>query len=134
MFHSYVKERLVLFWKKFIVRYKDLVDKYSVSTSLIIHDSLEVLILGTDVVNYLICVLTILLTYVKLLILCVYLILINIITQCWLLCTYFDIFTYYICLFCSNIVFNIIEFYSTVIQVRGLASYKTSFNPIFSTQ
>jgi len=25
------------------------------------------------------------------------------------------------------------EFYATVIQVRGLASYKTRFNPPFST-
>ena len=35
-------------------------------------------------------------------------------------------------LFCSHIVVNIMEFYATVIQVRGLASYKTRFNPSFS--
>ena len=42
MNQGYVKERLVLFLKKFIGRYPELVDKYSVSTSQIIHDGLEV--------------------------------------------------------------------------------------------
>ena len=42
MKQGYVKERLVLFLKKFIGRYQDLVDKYSVSTSQIIHDGLDV--------------------------------------------------------------------------------------------
>lgn len=42
MNQGYVKERLVLFLKKFIGRYQDLVDKYSVSTSQIIHDGLDV--------------------------------------------------------------------------------------------
>ena len=37
----------------------------------------------------------------------------------------FDNFTYYVCLFCSHIVVNIMKFDATVIQVRGLAiSYK----------
>ena len=44
---------------------------------------------------------------------------------------FYDIFTYYVCLFYSHIVVNIIELYATVIQVRGLASYKTRFNPQF---
>ena len=39
---GYVKVRLVLFLKKFIGRYQELVDKYSVSTSQIIQDGLEV--------------------------------------------------------------------------------------------
>ena len=42
MNQGYVKERLVLFLKKFIGRYQDLVDKYSVSTSQIIHGGLDV--------------------------------------------------------------------------------------------
>ena len=37
------------------------------------------------------------------------------------------------CLFCSRIVVNIMEFDATVIQVRGLDSFKTRFNPPFST-
>ena len=36
------------------------------------------------------------------------------------------------CLFCSRVVVNIMEFDATFIQVRGLASYKTGFNPPFS--
>ena len=36
-------------------------------------------------------------------------------------------FTYYVCLFCSHIVVNIMEFYANVIQVRVLASYNTSY-------
>ena len=43
------------------------------------------------------------------------------------------LFTYHVCLFCSSIVVNIMEFDATVIPVRGLASYKTRFNPPFST-
>ena len=39
--------------KKFIGRYQDLVDKYSVSTSQIIHDCLGVYILRTNVVYHL---------------------------------------------------------------------------------
>ena len=34
---------------------------------------------------------------------------------------------------CSHIVVNITELYATLIQVRGLASYKTKFVPSFST-
>ena len=45
----------------------------------------------------------------------------------------FVMFTYYVCLFCSHIVVNIIEFDSTIIQVRGLASFETILNPPFST-
>ena len=45
---------------------------------------------------------------------------------------FFDIFTYCVCLFCSRIGDNIMEFES-VIQMRGLAGYKTRFNPPFST-
>ena len=37
---GYKKERLVLYLKKFIGRYQDLVDKYHVSTSNMIHDGL----------------------------------------------------------------------------------------------
>ena len=43
------------------------------------------------------------------------------------------IFTYCVCLFCSRIGDIMMEFDATVIQVRGLASYKTRFNPPFST-
>ena len=43
-------------------------------------------------------------------------------------------FTYYVGLFCSDIVVDIIEFYTTVMQVRGLHSYKTRFHPPLSTQ
>ena len=53
MNQGYVKERLVLFLKKFIGRNQDLVDKYSVSTSQIIHDDLDLKILRTDVVYHL---------------------------------------------------------------------------------
>ena len=48
-----VKERLVLFLTKFIGRYQNLADKYSVSTSQLIHDGLDVKIMGTDVVYHL---------------------------------------------------------------------------------
>ena len=34
-------------------------------------------------------------------------------------------FIYYVCLFCSQIIVNIIKCNATVIQVRGLASIKT---------
>lgn len=44
----------------------------------------------------------------------------------------FTFFTFYVFLFCSHFVVNIME-YASVIQVRGLASYKTSFNPPIST-
>ena len=44
-----------------------------------------------------------------------------------------DIFTFYVCLFCSHIVVNIMEFDAPVIQVRGLASYKIWSNLQFST-
>ena len=37
---------------------------------------------------------------------------------------FFDIFNYSVCLFCSHIVVNIIEFDANVIQVRGLATLK----------
>ena len=57
-------------------------------------------------------------------------IVIKIITQRWLL---YPFFTCYVCLFCLRIVLNIMEFDATVIQVRDLASYKTRFNPSFST-
>ena len=60
-------------------------------------------------------------------------IVIMIITHCWLMCPIFDMYTCYLCLFCSRIVVNIIEFYETFIQVRGLASYKTTLYPPFST-
>ena len=43
MNQGYLKERLVLLLKKFIGRYQDLVDKYSVSTSQKIHDGLDAL-------------------------------------------------------------------------------------------
>ena len=46
---------------------------------------------------------------------------------------YFWHFTLWVCLFCSRIVDNVMEFDATVIQVKGLASYKTRFNPPFST-
>ena len=46
---------------------------------------------------------------------------------------FFDIFTYCVCLFCARIGDTIMEFDATVIQERGLASYKTRFNPPFST-
>ena len=59
-------------------------------------------------------------------------IVIKMITQCWLLYPYFWLF-YLLCLFCSRIGDYITEFDATVIQVRGLASYKTRFNPPFST-
>ena len=45
-----------------------------------------------------------------------------------------DIFTYCVCLFCSRIVVKIKEFDVTVIQVRGLASNKSRFNPPFSIE
>ena len=35
----------------------------------------------------------------------------------------------HVCLFCSHFAVNIMEFYANVIQVRGLASYKTRLNP-----
>lgn len=39
-------------------------------------------------------------------------------------------FIFYACLFCSHIFANIIKFFSTVMQVGGLPSYKTRFgNP-----
>ena len=47
---------------------------------------------------------------------------------------FFDIFTYYVCLFCSHIVVDIMEFDATVIQMRSLASFKTRLNRSFSTQ
>ena len=48
-------------------------------------------------------------------------------------CTYiFGIFTYYVYLFWLHTVVNIMPFYAIDIQVRGLASYKTMFNPLFS--
>ena len=56
-------------------------------------------------------------------------------TPYWLLYTSFWHF-YLFCLFVlfsSRIGDNIMEFDATVIQVRGLASYKTRFNPRFST-
>ena len=40
-------------------------------------------------------------------------------------------FFYYVCLVCSQIVINIIEFYATVIQVRCLARYENRLNPPF---
>ena len=45
-------------------------------------------------------------------------IVIKIITQCWLLYFFFDIFTYYVCLFCSRIVVNIMEFDAIATQVE----------------
>ena len=47
-----------------------------------------------------------------------------------------DIFTYYICLICSHIVLNLMEFYATVIQVRGLpiATEPGFFFSIFKIQ
>ena len=38
----------------------------------------------------------------------------------------------FVCSCLKHIVVNIIEFYATVIEDRGLASYKTRFNPPFS--
>ena len=51
MNQGYINDRLVIFLTKFIAWYQDLVDKYS--TSQMIHEGLQVLILGTDVVNHL---------------------------------------------------------------------------------
>ena len=45
--------------------------------------------------------------------------------------TQFDVFTYCVYLFFSHIVVNIMEFPETFIQVRGLTSYKISFNQPF---
>ena len=59
---------------------------------------------------------------------------IKLIIQCWLLYSYFNIFTYYVCLFCSRFVVNIMKFDANVIQVRNLASYKTRSNPPFCTK
>ena len=38
----------------------------------------------------------------------------------------FDIFAYYVYMFYSHIVVNIVEFHATVIQVRGIASHKST--------
>ena len=46
---------------------------------------------------------------------------------------FFYLFTYCVCLFCARIGDNIMKLDATVIQVRVLASYKTRFNPPFST-
>ena len=41
MNQGFVRERLILFLKKFIGRYQDLIEKYSVSTSTLIKDGLD---------------------------------------------------------------------------------------------
>ena len=43
----------------------------------------------------------------------------------------FNIYTYYICLFCSHNV-NIMKLYATVVHERGWDSYKTRFNLPFT--
>ena len=61
-------------------------------------------------------------------------ILIKVVAQCWLLCPYFWLVCP-LCLFLgSRVVANIMGFDATVIQLRGSASYKIRFNPLFSTK